>query len=569
MTLPLLSFLLLVMAGPVLAQSAPLDPQKTAVPERAAPAVAPATLTVWNRPLVVFRTPVRQVNPAGRAARAAERIQAIPDDVRPDEIRAEAATIGDLHGVLVSARHQTLFGILPEDLDPSAGETLASVSNQAVNQLRSILQARADQRRLSVLLWGIGLSALATALMIAVLWLIRRAADRALERVTRAVRPRAAVLIGVDLWPFLHAAERTMVGLTAWGFALVTVYLWLTFVLHQLPYTKPWGNQLGIYVVDLLRELAAGALRAIPGLFAVVVIFLATRFVVRLVDALFRGIEKGTVAIRGLPPDTAGATRRITVVLIWVFALTAAYQYIPGSESDAFKAIGVFAGLMISLGSAGLVNQVMSGLVMVYARALRPGELVRAGEVVGIVSEVSLLSTKVVTPRREEVTIPNAVLAGTMITNYSRLADEDGAVISTSVTIGYDAPWRQVHALLLLAAERTPGVLKQPRPYVLQKALSDFYAEYELRAHIERSAARFQILSDVHAQIQDAFNEFGVQIMSPNFEAQPERPVLVPPSAWHAAPAAPGGPPGSAASDSPAGGAPTHGTSGQRRDEGA
>jgi small-conductance mechanosensitive channel len=360
---------------------------------------------------------------------------------------------------------------------------------------------------------------------------------------TRAVHPRATRLLGLDLWPFLHAAERTILAVTAWGLILVAVYLWLTFTLQQFPYTRPWGNRLGAYIVDLLRELSTGALYALPGLFAVVVIFLATRFVVRLVDALFRGIEQGTVTIGGFPPDTAGATRRITTVMIWIFALTVAYRYIPGSESDAFKAVGVFAGLMISLGSAGLVNQVMSGLVMVYARALRPGELVRAGEVVGMVTEVSLLSTKVVTPRREQVTIPNAVLAGTMITNYSRLAGEDGAIVSTAVTIGYDAPWRQVHALLLLAAERTPGLRREPRPYVLQKALSDFYVEYELRAHLERAENRFQVLSDLHAQIQDAFNEFGVQIMSPHFEGQPERPVVNPPAAWHAAPAAPAGPP--------------------------
>jgi small-conductance mechanosensitive channel len=356
-----------------------------------------------------------------------------------------------------------------------------------------------------------------------------------------------------------------MVQLTAWGLGLVAIYLWLTFVLHQFPYTQPWGQRLGVYVVDLLRELGTGALHAIPGLFAVVVIFLATRFVIRLVNALFRGVETGSVAIRGLPPDTAGATRRITAVLIWVFALTVAYQYIPGSESDAFKAVGVFTGLMISLGSAGLVNQVMSGLVMVYARALRPGELVRAGEVVGLVSEVGLLSTKVVTPKREEVTIPNAVLAGTMVTNYSRLAGEDGAIVSTAVTIGYDAPWRQVHALLLLAAERTPGVRREPRPYVLQKALSDFYVEYELRAHIERAEMRFQVLSSLHAQIQDAFNEFGVQIMSPNFEAQPERPVLVPRSAWHAAPASPAGE--SVSATRPQGNAPAAPASDGRRSE--
>jgi small-conductance mechanosensitive channel len=502
---------------------------------------------VWNHPIVVFRAPVRNVSPAERAARAAQRIEAIPADIRPDEIKAEAIVLGDVHGVLVLAQDRTLFGIVPEDLDPSTGETPESAAALAIEQIRAVLQARADQRRWPLLIWGLGLSIVATAGLLAVLWQIRRAADRALERVTRVMHPRATQLLGLDLWPFLHAAERTAVGATAWGLTLLAVYLWLTFVLQQFPYTRPWGATLGVYIVDLVRELATGALYALPGLFAVVLIFVTTRFVVRLIDALFRGIEQGTIAVKGVQPDTAGATRRITTVLIWIFALTVAYQYIPGSESDAFKAVGVFAGLMISLGSAGLVNQVMSGLVMIYARALRPGELVRAGEVVGVVTEVSLLSTKVVTPRREEVTIPNAVLAGTMITNYSRLAGDSGSVVSTAVTIGYDAPWRQVHALLLRAAERTPGLRREPAPHVLQKALSDFYVEYELRAHLEREEGRFRVLSDLHAQIQDAFNEFGVQIMSPHFEGQPGRPVVAPPSTWHAAPAsAPDTPPSGA-----------------------
>ena len=429
-----------------------------------------------------------------------------------------------------------------------------------------MLRARVEQHRWSVRLLGLALSLVATALLGAVLWLIRKAADRALERVTRTVRPHAARLGALDLWPFLHAAERTMLGLSAWGLALMAVYLWLAFVLQRFPYTRPWGTRLGTYVMDLLRELGGGALHALPGLFAVVVIFLATRFVVRLVGVVFRGIEQGTVALRGLQPDTAGATRRIITVVIWIFSLTVAYQYIPGSESDAFKAVGVLIGLMISLGSAGLVNQVMSGLVLVYARALRPGELVRAGEVVGVVSELTMLSTKIVTARREEVTIPNAVLTGTMITNYSRLAGDDGALLSTAVTIGYDAPWRQVHALLLLAAERTPGLRAQPRPSVFQRTLGDFYVEYELRAHLDRPEIRFQVLSDLHAQIQDAFNEFGVQIMSPHFEAQPGSAVVAPPAVWYTAPAAPAGPTRTRGSEGAPG--PTLGQTGDgRRDE--
>lgn len=278
-------------------------------------------------------------------------------------------------------------------------------------------------------------------------------------------------------------------------------------------------------------------MQALPGLFAVVLIFVATRLVVRIVGVFFGAVETGTMKLAAVQPDTARATRRISAVLIWIFALTVAYEYIPGSDTDAFKAIGVFTGLMLSLGSTGLVNHLMSGLVVVYTRALRKGELVQSGDIVGVVNEVGLLSTKLVTPRHEEITIPNALLAGSTVTNYSRLAGEGGAVISASVTIGYDQPWRQVQALLVLAAERTPCVRKEPRPYVLQRALSDFAVRYELRAHIETPEARFRALSDLHAQIQDAFNEFGVQIMSPAFESQPERSVVVPRSQWFAAPA--------------------------------
>jgi small-conductance mechanosensitive channel len=363
--------------------------------------------------------------------------------------------------------------------------------------------------------------------------------------------------------PFLDAAERALVRLTTWGLSLVAGYLWLTFVLRQFALTRPWGDRLAGHLVGLLSELGLGAVNALPGLFAVLVIFVATRFVIRLVGWFFRAVETEAITVGPLAADTARPTRLMVTALIWLFALTVAYRYVPGAETDAFKAIGVFAGLMVSLGSAGLVGQIMSGLVVAYSRALKAGELVKAGDTVGVVKEVGFLSTKLVTVRREEITIPNAVLAGATVTNYSRLAGLDGAVVTTQITIGYDAPWRQVHALLLLAAERTPGIRRTPAPYVLQRALSDFYVEYELRAHIERPEDRFRVLSDLHGQIQDAFNEFGVQIMSPAFESQPNQPVIVPRSRWHAAPA-PGHEPPAAAPASEKGSAPSDVRAGPR-----
>jgi small-conductance mechanosensitive channel len=529
------ALLLLSATAPLSAQ--PPQPDPGAVSERGVP--APATVVVWNRPIVVFRAVVGQVRPADRAALAERRIEELPGDVRPEEIRAEASTIGAWRGMLILARNNILFGVVEGDLDPTTNETTASVAEHAVEQVRAVLQARAEQRRLPVLIRGVALALGATVLLVLVVWGMRRLAEAALGRLATMTGARAIPVLGRDLWPIMDAFRRAMVRFTALAVGLVAAYLWLTFVLGQFPYTRPWAEHLGNYLVGLLVKFGTGALRAIPGLFAVVVVFLATRIVLRIVDVFFQGVETGAVTARGLQPDTARATRRITAVLIWIFALTVAYEYIPGSETDAFKAIGIFTGLVISLGSAGLMNHLMSGLVVVYSRALRPGEVVQSGDIVGRVTEVGLLSTKLISPKREEITIPNAVLAGSTVINYSRLAGVDGAMISATVTIGYDQPWRQVHALLLRAAERTPGVRKAPPPFVLQRALNDFSVQYEVRAHIEQAEERFRVLSDLHAQIQDAFNEFGVQIMSPAFESQPERSIVVPKSQWYAAPAAP------------------------------
>jgi small-conductance mechanosensitive channel len=197
----------------------------------------------------------------------------------------------------------------------------------------------------------------------------------------------------------------------------------------------------------------------------------------------------------------------------------------------------VFLGLVLSLGSSGIVTQMMSGLCITYSRAVRPGDFVKMGDVEGTVLQVGVLSIKVKTARREEVTIPNGVVMSQVTTNYSRFADTEGVFVPTSLTIGYDTPWRQVHALLLLAAERTPGVRSDPKPVVRQTALQDFYVQYTLFICLDSPQQRFITLDALHANIQDAFNEYGVQIMSPNYEADPEGRKVVPADQWYAAPA--------------------------------
>jgi small-conductance mechanosensitive channel len=225
-----------------------------------------------------------------------------------------------------------------------------------------------------------------------------------------------------------------------------------------------------------------------------------------------------------------------------------AYPYIPGSGTAAFQGLSVLIGLMVTLGSTGIINQVISGLFVVYSKSVRPEDYVRVGDVEGEVIDVGFLATKLRTPKQEEITIPHSVLVGTATTNYSRLAGDNGMAVTTSVTIGYDVPWRQVHALLQLGAARTQGLRRTPPPRVIQRELSDVCVQYMLLAHLEDGKNRAAVLSELHAQIQDAFNEFGTQIMAPHFEAQPEKPVVVPKSRWYAAPA---GPEESAANSAP------------------
>jgi small-conductance mechanosensitive channel len=499
---------------------------------QSAPASEPVPLVFWNRQIHVFRSYFNQLSPTERAAKARERLTGLPADAPEWRVTTTEATIGQYTGVLVSVNDQQVFGILTTDLDQESNETLQSASDRVSAQLRAALEARAQQRSIPRLLRGIGLSIGATLILLLALWFVMRATRRLKGELQVHEHERKIALAGFDIQPALHSLRRTLTDLTGWAVAAVLIYLWLTFVLLRFPYTQPWGQQLGAFLLSIFTMLGTGILNSIPGLFTVIVIFLLTRIFVRVVNRIFQQIESGDLTVSWLHADTARATRYLVVVLVWIFAIVVAYPYVPGSNTDAFKGVSVLLGVMISLGSAGLVNQIMSGLVVVYSRALKPGEFVQIGDDMGIVIDVGMLSTKLVTRKKEEITIPHAVLVAAKTVNYSRQATNGQAQLGTTVTIGYDAPWRQVHELLLTAASRTNGVRPEPAPRVWQKALSNFYVEYELVVNLDQPEKRLPILSELHMHIQDAFNEAGVQIMSPAFETQPEKKIVVPKSQW-------------------------------------
>ena len=310
----------------------------------------------------------------------------------------------------------------------------------------------------------------------------------------------------------------------------------MRFVLGQFGFTRPWADAMTGWMLDLLRGWGHSIAGALPGLFAAILIFLLARLLTHTVSLTFRGVAEGRFQLFGIDQVLAEPTRKLVNVVIWLFALAMAYPYLPGSDTDAFKGLSVLVGLMVSLGASGIVGQAAGGFTILYSRTMSVGDYVRSGEVEGVVLQIGLFTTRLRTIAGVEVSIPNNVVLSGQLHNFSRHPDGPGMWMETGVTIGYDTPWRQVHRLLLAAASRTPGVAREPAPFVLQTVLSDFYVDYRLRVRVDDPLRRFAVLSELHAQIQDAFNAAGVQIMSPNYEADPDRPKLVPREHWDGLP---------------------------------
>jgi small-conductance mechanosensitive channel len=493
-------------------------------------------LTFNNRLITELRATVLGHPPEERVASIQQRLHALVEQGAFGPV--ETRKFEDLTTIMVGS--QIAFAIAPEDVDEVAGETIEAKTARATAALQTALQEAVELRTPGRLLRA-GLEATgATLLLLLLLWGIR-AADRVAERRLVEVASERLRRVPIGDSHVLQASRlleltQRLVAFVAILAAAFVVYSWLTFVLRRFPYTRPWGESMREFLLSTVSHLALGFAHALPGLFTVAIIFLITRFFIRLINALFAGVENRRFTLPWVYPETAQPTKRLVNGLLWLFALIVAYPYLPGSGTDAFKGISVFVGLIISLGSSGVVNQVMSSFMITYSRALRLGDYVRVGEIEGTVTHVGMLSTKVKTPRREEITIPNAVLVSSTTTNFSKFAESEGVYAPTSVTIGYDVPWRQVEALLLMAAERTPGVRREPKPVVFQTALQDFYVQYTLLVSFERHDQRGPILNALHANIQDAFNEYGVQIMSPNYEADPAGPKIVPKDRWFEAP---------------------------------
>ena len=498
-----------------------------------------ADVVVFNRPVVTFRAPVLGVPVEQRARNAAERIRALL--AAPGEHKVTTEDVAQ--GILVKVDGRVALAITLDDVEPMGEAAEAALAADAVRKLELVIAEMKEARDPRALLTAAGWAVGATLVWLAVLWLLLRLMHGIARRLYRYAERKGAAMraVGTEILQrerVLHAI-RALLRVAFWVLALLLTYQWLGFVLARFPYTRPWGEGFASFLVDTFVGMVAAVARSLPGLLIAIVIFVIAHFAAHLLKNLFDGVQSGRLRYAWIDADSARPTRRLVLIAVWLFAVAMAFPYIPGADTDAFKGVSVLLGLMVSVGASGIVGQAASGLILMYTRTFRPGEFVRVGDHEGTVVHLGMFTTRVRTGMGEELTLPNSMVLGTVTTNYSRAVHGAGFIVDATATIGYDTPWRQVHAMLTEAARRTEGVMTEPAPVVFQTALSDFYVDYRLvcQALPTEPRPRAVVVSALHQSIQDVFNENGVQIMSPHYLGDPAHAKVVPPARWYAPPA--------------------------------
>jgi small-conductance mechanosensitive channel len=309
-------------------------------------------------------------------------------------------------------------------------------------------------------------------------------------------------------------------NLIKWAFIILAIYLTLPLAFSILPWTKDIAEKLLSFVTNPMGQILVSIWDYLPNLFTIIVLATIIVYIRKGFHFLSKEIENGVLKIDGFYKDWAKPTYQIISILLFAFLIIVIFPYLPGSESPVFKGVSVFIGLLFTFGSTGSLSNIISGLVLTYTRAFKIGDRVKIGETTGDVIEKSLLVTRIRTIKNEIISIPNSNVMNSHTTNFSaEVREGNGLILYTTVTIGYDAAWETVHKLLVKAALSTEGISQNPIPFVLQTSLDDFFVSYQINAYTNSPNEQATIYSNLHLQIQEAFNEAGVEIMSPHYNA--------------------------------------------------
>lgn len=425
---------------------------------------------------------------------------------------------GDLTEIVTG---KTVLATVTEADARAAAKTRQQLAHEYAVAIRSAADALQKKFGLRAILLSVLYALLATGVLLLLLKLMSVIFPKFYAKLEgwHGVYIRSVRIQKLELMPAerITGLLRTLARLTRLLLTLVLLYAYVTVALSFFPRTQGFSSSLLRTVLWPLRVVGQAILNYAPNVLFIVVILAVAYYVIKFVKLFFAAVARRTITLPDFYPDWAMPTYRIARFLIIAFTAVVIFPYLPGSNSPAFRGVSIFLGLLFSLGSTSAIANVVAGSVLTYTRSFHVGDRVRIADATGDVIEKTLLTTRIRTIKNEEISIPNALVLGNHVTNYSSVAREKGLILHTQVTIGYDAPWRVVHQLLIDAALATENIRKEPKPFVLQTELNDFYVRYQVNAYTDRPAVMAATYSELHQNIQDKFNEAGVEIMSQHF----------------------------------------------------
>jgi len=413
------------------------------------------------------------------------------------------------------------------------GLTQQEIATKLITQLNKHLSAKSVKFNFLATVKNIGYTLLVVLLLVFIIWFLNWL-FRKISTYAERNKARLFKSIKINSYEFLTADREQRLAVAILKFLkIVLIILLFLFALPVIfsifPTTEGITRKILGMILSPVRTILMAIVNYLPKLIAIIVIFLIFKYLIRFIRFLAREVENKALVLPGFYPDWAKPTYNIIRVVLYAFMFVIIFPYLPGSDSAIFRGVSVFLGLLLSLGSTSLIGNTIAGIVITYMRPYKVGDRIKLDDIVGDVVEKSLMITRIKTIKNEEVTIPNSKVLTGYTVNYTTATLEQGLIIHTTVTIGYDAPWRTVHELLIRAANSTEGVVKKPKPFVLQTSLDDFYVSYQINAFIKNSQRIVRIKSDLHQNIQDEFNRAGVEIMSPHYRSERDgNPVTIP-----------------------------------------
>jgi small-conductance mechanosensitive channel len=481
---------------------------------------AGAPVIIDGQEVVRVYGPVGSFNAKDRAPAIQERIIALAKKgysgpVEPRAIPSESAT-GIIAGPIV------IMAVTDVDAQ-SAGVPRDELAVRYAEAIREVMANYQVRHSWLNMLEGTGKVVLAWILFCAAAWAMWKGARWLWQRVDgwfgAQVAKRGVKGFQWGLWERGRIVAIAVVKVVAASALISGFSFTLSYSFGQFPQTAGISTTLLDYLASTFGSGGKAIVDYLPSGGFVLVATVVVYYVLRALKFFANAVENGDLTIKGLHPEMAKPTYQLSRLAVLLCALVVVFPYLPGGKSEAFKGISIFLGLLLSLGSSSAISNLLAGLVLTYMRPFHAGDRVKIADTIGDVQEKTLLVTRVRTIKNVEVVIPNGSILNNQILNYSALARTSGLILHTTVTIGYDAPWRKVHDLLIRAALRTDGILPSPEPFVLETSLNDFHISYELNAYTDRANAIQDTYSRLHESIQDSFNEAGVEIMSPTFYA--------------------------------------------------